>query len=53
MTFSLATINYKGTPTPTIEVDGYYYPLAIVGPELLEPAPDRGLMNLFIDWGEV
>jgi hypothetical protein len=34
MTFSLATIKHKGTPTPTIEVDGHYHPLAIAGPEL-------------------
>lgn len=50
MTFSLATIRYAGKPTPVIELDGDYYPLATVAPEFLQPSPDRGLLNLFDDW---
>jgi 2-keto-4-pentenoate hydratase/2-oxohepta-3-ene-1,7-dioic acid hydratase in catechol pathway len=52
MTFALATISQKGKPTPVIEVDDQYYPIASVAPELLQPAPDRGLMNLFNDWAK-
>jgi len=52
MTFALATINQKGKPTPVIEVDGQYYPLATAAPELLQPSPERGLMNLFSDWAK-
>jgi hypothetical protein len=50
MRFSLATIRHDGRPTPVIEVDDGYYPLAQVARELLAPAPQRGLMNLFDDW---
>src|SRR5258708_7677073 len=50
MTFSLATIRHDARPTAVIEVDGTCYPLAAAAPALLQPAPDRGLMNLFADW---
>ena len=50
MTFSLSTLRHEGKPTPVIETQGRYYPLASVAPELLQAAPARGLMNLFDDW---
>jgi 2-keto-4-pentenoate hydratase/2-oxohepta-3-ene-1,7-dioic acid hydratase in catechol pathway len=50
MTFSLSTLRRNGKPTPVIETQGRYYPLASVAPELLQAAPTRGLMNLFDDW---
>lgn len=52
MTFALATIRYDGQPSPAIEVDGRWYLLAQVAPQLLEPAPSRGLMNIFEHWPE-
>ena len=52
MTFSLATIKHDGKPTPVIEVDEQYYPLATAAPQLLQPEPNRGLMNLFNDWAK-
>lgn len=52
MTYALATIRIGGRPTPVIETDGAYYDLAIVAPELLQPEPSRGLMNLFRDWAD-
>ena len=50
MTFSLSTLRHNGKPTPVIETQGRYYPLASLAPELLRAAPSRGLMNLFDDW---
>jgi len=50
MTFSISTLRHSGKPTPVIETQGRYYPLATVAPELLQAAPGRGLMNLFDDW---
>src|SRR6478735_4308276 len=50
MTFSLSTLRHNGKPTPVIETQGRYYPLASLAPELLQAAPSRGLMNLFDDW---
>jgi 2-keto-4-pentenoate hydratase/2-oxohepta-3-ene-1,7-dioic acid hydratase in catechol pathway len=52
VTFSLSTLRHNGKPTPVIEVDGSYYPLAAVAPKLLQPEPSRGLMNLFGDWAK-
>jgi 2-keto-4-pentenoate hydratase/2-oxohepta-3-ene-1,7-dioic acid hydratase in catechol pathway len=52
MTFSLATIKHNDKPTPVIEVDEQYYPLATAAPQLLQPEPNRGLMNLFNDWAK-
>lgn len=50
MKFSLATIRTKGQPTPVIEIGERYYSLNQVAAELLDRAPQRGLMNLFDDW---
>jgi 2-keto-4-pentenoate hydratase/2-oxohepta-3-ene-1,7-dioic acid hydratase in catechol pathway len=50
MTFSLSTLRHNGRPTPVIETQGRYYPLASVAPELVRTVPSRGLMNLFDDW---
>lgn len=50
MAFSLATIRYKGKPTPVIETAGNYFEIARVAPELLQPNPGRGLMNIFENW---
>jgi 2-keto-4-pentenoate hydratase/2-oxohepta-3-ene-1,7-dioic acid hydratase in catechol pathway len=52
MTFALATIRHNRRPTPAIEVDGSWYALAQIAPELLEPAPSRGLINIFEHWTE-
>lgn len=52
MKFALATVNLDGTPTAVIEVGGQYYTLITVAPELLQPSPERGLMNLFNDWAK-
>ena len=52
MTFALATLNRDGLPTPVIEVEDQYYSLATAAPELLQPSPARGLMNLFTDWAK-
>ena len=50
MSFALATIRHDGRPTPVIEAHGQHYALSTVAPELLEPAPSRGLMNIFERW---
>ena len=35
-----------------IETDGRYWSLAQAAPELLQPNPRRGLMNIFESWSE-
>lgn len=50
MRFALATIRHGGKPTPVIEVGGSCFLLNEAAPEVLQPAPARGLMNLFDDW---
>jgi 2-keto-4-pentenoate hydratase/2-oxohepta-3-ene-1,7-dioic acid hydratase in catechol pathway len=52
MAYSQATIRYDGRPTPVLEVGGVYYDIAKLAPELLEPAPARGLINVFERWTE-
>lgn len=52
MTFALATIRHNGQPTPAIEVGADWYALADLAPQLLEPAPARGLINVFEHWTE-
>jgi 2-keto-4-pentenoate hydratase/2-oxohepta-3-ene-1,7-dioic acid hydratase in catechol pathway len=52
MTYSLATIRQGARAIPVLEVDGAYYDLTKVAPELLEPAPHRGLINVFERWSE-
>jgi len=49
--FSLATLKVNGTATAVIRIDGKYWALADVAPHLLQPQPQRGLMNVFEDWG--
>jgi 2-keto-4-pentenoate hydratase/2-oxohepta-3-ene-1,7-dioic acid hydratase in catechol pathway len=50
MTFALATIRHDGHPTPAIEVGARWYALADLAPQVLEPTPSRGLMNVFEHW---
>lgn len=50
MVFSLATLRVDGKPTPTIGIDGRYWRLADVVPEVLQQHPDHGLMNVFENW---
>ena len=52
MTFALATIRRGDKAVPVIETDGRYWSLAQVAPELLQPNPRRGLMNIFESWSE-
>jgi 2-keto-4-pentenoate hydratase/2-oxohepta-3-ene-1,7-dioic acid hydratase in catechol pathway len=52
MTYSLATIQQNARAIPVIEIAGTYYDLAKVAPKLLEPAPQRGLVNVFERWSE-
>jgi len=52
MTYSLATIQNDGHPTPVLEVGGVYYDLAKLAPDLLAPAPARGLITIFEHWSE-
>lgn len=48
--FSLATLKVGPAATPAICIDGRYWALADVAPELLKPLPIGGLMNVFEDW---
>ena len=50
MTFSLATIRRGHEAVPVIENGGRYWSLAEVAPELLQPSPRRGLINVFENW---
>ncbi|MFK0156566.1 fumarylacetoacetate hydrolase family protein [Streptomyces sp. NPDC090499] len=50
MEFSLATLHVEGTPTPVLCLDGRYWALADVAPEVLRPEPSRGLMNVLDHW---
>jgi 2-keto-4-pentenoate hydratase/2-oxohepta-3-ene-1,7-dioic acid hydratase in catechol pathway len=52
MTYSLSTIMHRNVATPVIEVDGRYYALAEIAPELWEAGSARGLMGLFGDWAK-
>lgn len=48
--FSLATLRVNGTPTAVLKVNGKYWALVDVAPQLLQPQPLRGLMNVFESW---
>jgi 2-keto-4-pentenoate hydratase/2-oxohepta-3-ene-1,7-dioic acid hydratase in catechol pathway len=48
--YSLATLKVEQAAVPAIGVDGCFWALADVAPQLLQPHPLRGLMNLFEDW---
>lgn len=50
MRFALVTLARGERPAPAIEVEGQFYWLDRVAPELVQAAPGRGLMNLFADW---
>lgn len=50
MTYALATIRCGSRATPVIEVDGHFFVLSEIAPDLLPPDSDRGLMSLFDDW---
>lgn len=48
--FSLATLKSGTAKVPALCIDGRYWALADVAPQLLQPQPSRGLMNVFEDW---
>jgi 2-keto-4-pentenoate hydratase/2-oxohepta-3-ene-1,7-dioic acid hydratase in catechol pathway len=50
MHFSLATLLHQGVPTPSIEVQGGFYPLDEVVPELRAATRQSGLLGVFRDW---
>jgi 2-keto-4-pentenoate hydratase/2-oxohepta-3-ene-1,7-dioic acid hydratase in catechol pathway len=50
MSFALATLRVDGRPTPVLQIDGRHWALADVAPEVLQPDPARGLMNVFDHW---
>jgi 2-keto-4-pentenoate hydratase/2-oxohepta-3-ene-1,7-dioic acid hydratase in catechol pathway len=50
MAFSLSTIRSDGLPTPVLEVEGRYFPLRDVAPDLLANRSRPSLMDLFLDW---
>lgn len=51
MKFALATLQRGSGAAPAIEVEGRYYWLDQIAPDLLLPEPhSRGLMDLFSDW---
>ncbi|WP_369034016.1 fumarylacetoacetate hydrolase family protein [Streptomyces adonidis] len=50
MTFSVMTLRMNGRPAPALCVGERYWALADVAPEVLEPDPSRGLMNVFDHW---
>ncbi|GAA3767833.1 fumarylacetoacetate hydrolase family protein [Streptomyces phyllanthi] len=50
MAFSLATLRVQGSLTPVLSIAGRYWALADVAPEVLQPDPSRGLMNVFDHW---
>lgn len=52
MKYSLATIRRDGRAVAAIETGGRWFDLAQVAPELLEPNPARGLINLFENWAD-
>src|SRR4051812_34907785 len=52
MTFSLATILLAGAPTPVLVLDGRYYRIAELAPEVLAPDPSAGLMTVLAHWAE-
>lgn len=48
--FALATLSHDGAAVPAIEVDGYFYDLRVLVPDLLHNDYGNGLMALFKDW---
>jgi 2-keto-4-pentenoate hydratase/2-oxohepta-3-ene-1,7-dioic acid hydratase in catechol pathway len=50
MSFSLSTINVRGTPTPVVQVSGTLYRLADIAPSALPVS--AGLMAVFERWPE-
>jgi len=50
MTYSLATINWQGRPTPVLKVGSSYFALQQVAPALLTGARDNGLLSVFDNW---
>jgi len=52
MTYSLATVRTTSDTAAVIEVGGGYYRLSDISPELLQPSPSRGLINVFEQWEE-
>jgi 2-keto-4-pentenoate hydratase/2-oxohepta-3-ene-1,7-dioic acid hydratase in catechol pathway len=50
--FSLATLRVNGEPIPALCIEGRYWALAEVAPEVLQPRGDRGLMNVFEHWAQ-
>lgn len=50
--FSLATLKVGQAPVAAICIEGRYWALAEVAPQLLARNPARGLMNVFEDWAQ-
>jgi 2-keto-4-pentenoate hydratase/2-oxohepta-3-ene-1,7-dioic acid hydratase in catechol pathway len=50
MVFALATVMHEGSGVPVIEIDGDWFWLNSLVPQLMGESPERGLMNLFRDW---
>src|SRR5271154_5836376 len=48
--FSLMTLRVGQAATPALCVEGRYWAIAEVAPQLLQPTPARGLMNVFENW---
>jgi 2-keto-4-pentenoate hydratase/2-oxohepta-3-ene-1,7-dioic acid hydratase in catechol pathway len=48
--FSLMTLRVGQAATPALCLEGRYWAIADVAPQLLQPTPARGLMNVFEDW---
>ena len=48
--FSLATLKVAQAAVPALCMDGRYWALADLAPQLLQAQPRRGLMNVFEDW---
>jgi 2-keto-4-pentenoate hydratase/2-oxohepta-3-ene-1,7-dioic acid hydratase in catechol pathway len=50
ISYTLATFRHQNKPTPVIEVNGLFWPISTVAPDLLPADSTRGLMQLFDDW---
>ncbi|WP_372527305.1 fumarylacetoacetate hydrolase family protein [Piscinibacter sp.] len=50
-TLSTVVVSGKSAPLPVIGLADRFWALEDVAPQLLQPQPLRGLMNVFEDWG--
>ncbi|WP_336950630.1 fumarylacetoacetate hydrolase family protein [Sphingobium aromaticivastans] len=53
MTFSLATLRSDGAAIPAIEIEGRFWPIEGLFPELKSLTADGGLLGLFRQWDRV